>query len=393
LAATDATGQPTGYRAQAQFGAAANGVSFGRHATSVGIDYPALSARTFGVDQPTSLSEFRQGSGLPNAAPALPPVVINEIMYHPTNALAAPGWLEANEEFVELYNRSEGPLDLYDLSHRTNRWQLAGAMRFVFPEAFRMAAGEFVLLVGFDPTARPDLRAAFRQKYAVPAEVRLLGPFDGYLNNGGERLELLRPDRPQAPPQPDAGYVPYLLTDQVDYRDAAPWPAAADGLGSSLQRRSPSLYGNEPLHWKASDPTPGRSNVVPEDVDRDGDGMPDVWETNYQLDLDDPADGALDPDGDGQSNLSEYLADTDPRDAADRLALEYAVTGDTQQLRFTAQPGRSYTVQSSDNVSSGIWFKVVDVLPVATAHAVDIIIPESPAGVSRVYRVVMPAQP
>ena len=42
-------GTLTGYRASSQFGAAANGVSFGRFQNTAGqVDYPALTRRTFG---------------------------------------------------------------------------------------------------------------------------------------------------------------------------------------------------------------------------------------------------------------------------------------------------------------------------------------------------------
>jgi len=41
--------------------------------------------------------------------------------------------------------------------------------------------------------------------------------------------------------------------------------------------------------------------------DTDGDGMPNKWEARKGLSPDDAADGALDPDGDGYSNLEDYL--------------------------------------------------------------------------------------
>ncbi len=42
-------------------------------------------------------------------------------------------------------------------------------------------------------------------------------------------------------------------------------------------------------------------------ADNDGDGMPDAWETVQGLNPDDASDGVLDPDGDGYTNLEEYL--------------------------------------------------------------------------------------
>ncbi len=45
----------------------------------------------------------------------------------------------------------------------------------------------------------------------------------------------------------------------------------------------------------------------PADWDTDGDGMPNQWEAKKGLNADNPADGADDPDGDGYTNLEDYL--------------------------------------------------------------------------------------
>ncbi len=41
-------------------------------------------------------------------------------------------------------------------------------------------------------------------------------------------------------------------------------------------------------------------------------GMPDWWENLHGLDPFDPSDADEDPDGDGATNLEEYLRGTDP---------------------------------------------------------------------------------
>ncbi|MEK7398533.1 MAG: pectate lyase, partial [Candidatus Poribacteria bacterium] len=47
-------------------------------------------------------------------------------------------------------------------------------------------------------------------------------------------------------------------------------------------------------------------------ADKDNDGMPDEWELKYNMKLDDPSDNKLDNDGDGYTNIEEYLNNTDP---------------------------------------------------------------------------------
>ncbi|MCF7848525.1 MAG: hypothetical protein K9M45_06715 [Kiritimatiellales bacterium] len=49
-------------------------------------------------------------------------------------------------------------------------------------------------------------------------------------------------------------------------------------------------------------------------LDRDGDGMTDVWEEKYQLDKYRPADAGLDMDHDGFTNLEEFSGGTNPTD-------------------------------------------------------------------------------
>ena len=49
--------------------------------------------------------------------------------------------------------------------------------------------------------------------------------------------------------------------------------------------------------------------------DSDGDGMPDWWEALYGLDSGNPSDSLEDCDGDGLSNLEEFLCGTDPHRA------------------------------------------------------------------------------
>jgi Tol biopolymer transport system component len=56
----------------------------------------------------------------------------------------------------------------------------------------------------------------------------------------------------------------------------------------------------------------GAMDVFVQNRDQDGDGMPAEWETFFRLSNTDPADAALDPDGDGLTNRQEFDAATHP---------------------------------------------------------------------------------
>ncbi len=56
------------------------------------------------------------------------------------------------------------------------------------------------------------------------------------------------------------------------------------------------------------------SGVAPQDTDHDG--MPDEWENRFGLDASNPSDSAADADGDGYTNVEEYLNGTSPTDSS-----------------------------------------------------------------------------
>lgn len=235
LFSADLAGNLTGYVHGHRFGAAENGVSFGRHITSTGQEhFVAQSARTLGAT---------------NAGPKVGPVVISEILYHPPDL--ADGSDNAGDEFIELLNISTSVVSLYDPAIPANTWRITGGVDFVFPTNQSLAPGGYALLVNFDPATNATALAAFRAKYGVSTAVPLFGPYGGKLDNSADSVELRKPATPVA------GLVPYVLVDQVEYRDATPWPAAADGSGASLQRAGTLAYGNDPANWLAAIPSAG----------------------------------------------------------------------------------------------------------------------------------------
>jgi hypothetical protein len=186
--------------------------------------------------------------------------VINEILYHPPDLGTNDDVLN---EFIELRNISATSVSLFSTNFPTNIWRLRDAVDFDFPADTSLAAGDYLLVVSFNPTNTSAL-ASFRGRYGLSSGVRILGPYQGKLANDSDNIELYRPDDPIPGGQPDAGFVPYLLVDKVRYADSAPWPSAADGntngVGVSLQRRDPAAYGNDPVNWLAGVPTPAAGN-------------------------------------------------------------------------------------------------------------------------------------
>jgi len=393
LAQADGSGNLTGYRSQIGFGAAEHGVSFGRFPTSVGIDFVPMSARSFGVDNPVTIAQFRTSTGLTNPYPKVGPVVVNEIMYHPVTVIGTNISENTDEEYLELFNVTSNSVPLFDPTAATNHWKISGAVDYVFPAAVTLAPGGFALVVGFDPVTNAPALANFRTKYGLGTNVTIYGPFNGHLNNGGETIQFFKPDSPQASPHPDAGFVPYILVESITYSNAPPWPGGADATGMSLQRRYLNTYANEPINWVACSPNAGARNCF---SDSDGDGLPDDWELANGLNPlsgsgNDGANG--DPDGDKFTNIQEFLAGTNPHDAQSllKIASISKITGGFA-LHFNGAAGHSYSIQYRNSLSAGSWQKLADVSSLIVNSNV-IVNDTSGAGLStRFYRLVTPSQ-
>ena len=229
----------TGYSEQEKFDASDPGVSLGRYLKSTGTyNFVALSVPTPGAE---------------NAYPHVGPVVITEIMYHPDEA--------GDAEYVELLNISDAAVTLYD-AVRDAPWRFTDdpddpGVEFLFPTdpPVTLAPGEYLVLA-----KDADLVAT---KYAVPANAQIFAWGTGNLANGSEKIQLSKPG------DEDDDERQWLRVDRVVYSDGSrpedfpsgtdPWPAAADGQGSSLTRTEPTTYGNDPVNWIAASPSPGQA--------------------------------------------------------------------------------------------------------------------------------------
>ncbi|HTD86544.1 MAG TPA: lamin tail domain-containing protein [Candidatus Binatia bacterium] len=135
LAGADGAGNLNNQRVHAVFGPQDAGVSFGRFATSQGVQFVALAQATLGAA---------------NAPARVGPIVINEIMYNPP-----PGGVE----YVELLNISS-------TAQSFAGWALANAVNVPLPNEVLAAGG-------------------YRKITITPEQ--------GHLDNAGERLDLLKP--------------------------------------------------------------------------------------------------------------------------------------------------------------------------------------------------------
>lgn len=173
LFSADAQGNLTGYLHGFEFGAAEDEVSFGRYVNSLGEEH--------------FVAQNTLTPGATNTGPRIGPAVISEIMYHPFSLDATE---RARFEFVEVQNVTRNPVALYDPAFPTNTWRLRGGVDFDFPANTVLDAGAVLLVVGFDPVMDAPSLDSFRAAYNLAANVVILGPWSGALDNAGERINL-----------------------------------------------------------------------------------------------------------------------------------------------------------------------------------------------------------
>ena len=151
-------------------------------------------------------------------------------------------------------------------------------------------------------------------------------------------------------------------------------PTSAGTFSISLSATNPGGTGNKSLSLQVQ-------------ADADNDGLGDAWETANGLN---PGvnDSALDRDGDGQSNLAEWLAGTLPNNPASRFAItsEQAV-GANLSLTWTSAIGRRYRAFTRPALSTGEWSEITTAPITATGTSTTFIHTGGATGAQRFYRV------
>ncbi|MBM3821912.1 MAG: hypothetical protein FJ404_03310 [Verrucomicrobia bacterium] len=233
-------------------------------------------------------------------------VVISELMFQPAELSEEEkraGLVEASQfEFLELMNVSVHTVDLKGVS-------LTKGVSFAFDHA---AAGARFLGPGESRVLVADRRAFEMRNPHVPAG-NILGQYAGRLDNGGETL-IWRDARGE-------------VIQEFQYNDTSLWPDEALAEGKSYVIKHPKAGDdwNNPGSWTAS----ARSGGTP--------GVSGTGSPRFQ------GEPARDGDGDGATDLTEFLSGTDPENPHSRDSVQAVVVRvdglPHLELRFVRQPG------------------------------------------------------
>ncbi len=173
-------------------------------------------------------------------------LLVTEIMFHPPD----PG---ESLEYVELYNATASPLDI-------SGYRFFDGIDYEFPEGIWFEPYSYIV-VAKDPSA-------FEAEYGFSP----YGPYEGFLENGGERLTFSN----DSSTFDDTGQiiVPGPPLWSARYNDRGKWPNNCKGTGHSLSLRSMEMDPEEPAAW-ASSPERGGTPGAP-----NGFGSGSTWVTS-----------------------------------------------------------------------------------------------------------------
>ncbi|HLX68050.1 MAG TPA: S8 family serine peptidase, partial [Verrucomicrobiae bacterium] len=122
-------------------------------------------------------------------------------------------------------------------------------------------------------------------------------------------------------------------------------------------------------------------------VDTDGNGLPDWWEQEFFGHLT-GTDPTADPDHDGMSNLAEWIAGTNPTNAASSLRLTSisATNPGAIAVSWSSVAGKSYWLERTTNLATGFGTVVATNIP-ATAPTNTVTDTSAPPANAGFYRV------
>lgn len=194
-----------------QFGAQADGVSYGRWPDGAN-DFYAFTTNT-------------PGAG--NSSILIGDIVINELMYDPISE-------DDNDQYIELYNKGTNTISLAG-------WQFTSGVTFTFPTNAIIGPNGYVV-VGKNT-------ANLFAHYTNLNSANTFGNFSGKLSHNGELVVLA---------QPETLFVTntiYVEEDEVTYGTGGRWGEWSGGGGSSLELIDPHSNHRLAANWADSDDT------------------------------------------------------------------------------------------------------------------------------------------
>lgn len=131
--------------------------------------------------------------------------------------------------------------------------------------------------------------------------------------------------------------------------------------------------------------------TVPAYSDNGNDGTPDQWMLAHFLHVDpqvgDKSRATDDADGDGLTNLQEFLAGTDPRSASSALRISAVdKIGNGFRVSFASVNGKTYRLEYRDDLVTGSWGTLVDQM-LGTGGTLQISDPSATGLTRRFYRI------
>jgi hypothetical protein len=169
---------------------------------------------------------------------------------------------------------------------------------------------------------------------------------------------------------------PAIDSDADGFSDSAETSVDTDGDGTPDYLDSDSDNDGLPDSAESFADTDGDGTRNIRDPDSDNDSMLDGWEATYGLNPLSAADADIDTDDDGQTNLEEYIAGTQPNNAADYFR-QTVEPGAPLTVSVTGVAGRTYILWRSPS-PEGLWTGVLTNGPVASSGPVLLADPAPP---------------
>ena len=193
-----------------QFGAQANGVSYGRWPDGAN-DFYAFTTNTPGTN---------------NSTIVIGDIVINELMYDPISG-------NDDDQYIELYNKGTNTINLAG-------WQFTSGVTFTFPSVTIAPNGYLVVA--------ENMTNLFAE-YTNLNSGNTVGNYSGRLSHNGELVQLSMPQTLYT------NTAILVAEDQVAYGVGGRWGEWSGGGGSSLELIDPRSNHRLASNWADSDET------------------------------------------------------------------------------------------------------------------------------------------